>query len=339
MSTQNGEIGATQMTVADPETVAATTPDERLPARRVSVVIPAKNEAGNIGWVLEQLPDVVDEVVLVDGHSTDGTVEVARRVRPDIVVVQDGQPGKGAALRVGVRAATGEDIVMLDADGSMDPRELERFLVQLRAGNDLVKGSRFLPGAGTADMTPLRDLGNRCLLAIANVLFSCSNTDLCYGYAAFTREAFERLELTADGFEIEAQLFLRARRYGLRVREVASFEAPRREGNSNLNTFRDGWRVLRTILSERVPWRPLAPLEHVPAPAPAAVLAVPILAMIEATVVSAPAAAARGGRPPSRRAPGPRAQRTARRLSRSRARAPWPQPGGPAALPRGAFRE
>ena len=101
-------------------------------------------------------------------------------------------------------------------------------------------------------MTPLRDMGNRCLLLLANVLFGSSHTDLCYGYAAFRREAFQDLELTADGFEIEAQLFLRARRRGLRVTEVPSFEAPRREGNSNLNTFRDGWRVLRTIVGERL---------------------------------------------------------------------------------------
>jgi len=219
----------------------------------VTVVIPAKNEAGNIAWVLEQLPPLVDEVVLVDGHSTDGTVEVARSVRPDIIVVTDGRPGKGAALRAGVEAATGQDVVMLDADGSMDPRELERFLEALRDGHDLVKGSRFLPGAGTADMTVLRDFGNRALLALANVLFRTSHTDLCYGYAAFRREAFQRLELTADGFEIEAQLFLRARTCGLQVKEVPSFEAPRRLGNSNLNTFRDGWRVLRTILEERLP--------------------------------------------------------------------------------------
>jgi len=104
-------------------------------------------------------------------------------------------------------------------------------------------------------MTPLRDVGNRVLLGLANTLFRTAHTDLCYGYAAFRREAFHGLELTADGFEIEAQLFLRAHRRRLRVVEVASFEAPRRFGNSNLNTFRDGWRVLRTILSERVPDR------------------------------------------------------------------------------------
>jgi glycosyltransferase involved in cell wall biosynthesis len=224
----------------------------RQPAPRLTVVIPAKNEALNIGWVLGRLPTVVDEVVLVDGHSTDDTIAVARAIRPDIVVVTEACPGKGAALRAGVEAARGAEIVMIDADGSMDPLQLHDFIRALRDGNDVVKGSRFLPGGGTADMTVVRDLGHRCLLALANVLFGTSHTDLCYGYAAFRREAFLGLELASVGFEIETELFLRATRTGLRVTEVASFEAPRRAGNSNLNTFRDGWRVLRTMLNE---WR------------------------------------------------------------------------------------
>jgi len=253
-------------------------------SRRATAVIPAKNEAGNIGWVLEHLPTGIDEVVLVDGHSTDDTIAVARSVRPDIVVVVDGIPGKGAAIRTGVAAATGDDVVMLDADGSMDPREIERFLIQLRAGYDLVKGSRFLPSGGTADMTPLRDLGNRCLLLLANLLHGTAHTDLCYGFAAFRREAFARLGLTADGFEIEAQLFLRAHRRGLRVTEVPSFEAPRRFGNSNLNTFRDGWRVLRTIVRERM--LPAAPEpEQVAIDAAALVPVVQVAAALVAATV------------------------------------------------------
>jgi glycosyltransferase involved in cell wall biosynthesis len=222
------------------------------PRRRLSVVIPAKNEARNIGWVISRLPAIVDEVVLVDGHSTDGTIEVARALRPDVVVVQDDAPGKGAALRAGFAAATGDHIVMMDADGSMDPVEIPVLLAKLAEGNDLVKGSRFLGGGGSEDFSLLRKLGNRGLLLVANVLFGSSSSELCYGYAAFSRAAVLGLELTAVGFEVETQLFLRATRSGLRVAEVPSFEAARRSGVSNLHTFRDGWRVLVTIFAERV---------------------------------------------------------------------------------------
>jgi len=222
-----------------------------LPGRsRISVVIPARNEARNIAWVLENMPLDVDEIVLVDGRSTDRTIEVALAIWPDTVVVVDDAPGKGCAIRKGIETATGDFIVMLDADGSMDPREIARFVEPLREGHDLVRGSRFMPGGGTIDMSRLRHVGNHVLLLLTRILFGVSRSDLCYGYAAFRRSSIMALDLTATGFEIEAQLFLRAERAGLAVTEVPSFEAPRHAGTSNLHPFRDGWRVLRTILAE-----------------------------------------------------------------------------------------
>lgn len=234
--------------------IDASTSEDGAPAGRratISVVIPAKNEARNIGWVVERLPRSIDEVVLVDGRSTDDTVEVVRRLWPDVVVVHDDRPGKGAALRAGFAAASGDYVVMLDADGSMDPLEIHRFVAALQVGFDLAKGSRFKDEGGTADMSVLRAIGNWGLLGIANLLFRTSHSELCYGYMAFRREAILDLDLDADGFEIETQIVLRAIRNGLRVAEVPSFEAPRRSGTSNLHAFRDGRRVLRTILAER----------------------------------------------------------------------------------------
>ena len=224
---------------------------ERRPFR-VSVVIPTLNEARNIAWVLENMPLDVDEVVLVDGRSTDRTIEVALAVRPDTVVVLDDAPGKGCAIRKGIETATGDFIVMLDADGSMDPREISRFIQPLHDGHDLVRGSRFMPGGGSIDISRVRNVGNRSLLLLARFLYGVSRSDLCYGYAAFRRSRIMALGLTATGFEIEAQLFLRAERTGLSVAEVPSFEAPRRAGTSNLHAFRDGRRVLRTIIAERL---------------------------------------------------------------------------------------
>src|SRR5215210_6403764 len=118
---------------------------------RVSLVIPTLNEARNVAWVLERLPDCVDEVLLVDGRSTDDTIAVARSVMPDIRVIVEHRPGKGAALRAGFAAARGEYVVMIDADGSMNPAEIELFVEALEAGGELAKGSRFLSGGGTSD--------------------------------------------------------------------------------------------------------------------------------------------------------------------------------------------
>jgi glycosyltransferase involved in cell wall biosynthesis len=223
---------------------------------RVTIVIPAKDEARNVAWVLRRLPPGIDEVILVDGHSTDDTIAVARAVRPDVVVTTERGPGKGAAMRTGMDMASGEIIVTIDADGSMDPRELDRYVTAAR-DVDLVKGSRFAEEGGTEDMTGIRRLGNGVLLALVNLLYGAHLTDLCYGYCAVRRSALPALALRSDGFEIETEMTVRALRAGLRVGEVPSFELPRRYGASHLRAFFDGWRVLITLLAVRMrPRRP-----------------------------------------------------------------------------------
>jgi glycosyltransferase involved in cell wall biosynthesis len=218
----------------------------------VSVVIPAKNEAANLPYVLPRIPAWVGEVILVDGESTDGTVEVARRLRRDIRIVRQEGRGKGAALRSGFAAARGDIIVMLDADGSTDPAEIPLYVGALLAGADFVKGSRFLQGGGTSDMSFHRRLGNWGLLLGVRMLFGGSYSDLCYGYNAFWRRVLPALHLYGDGFEIETLMNVQALRAGLKVAEVPSFEADRIHGESNLRALPDGWRVLKTILRERL---------------------------------------------------------------------------------------
>lgn len=218
----------------------------------VSVVIPALNEEENIAWVLKRMPSIVDEVVLVDGHSSDRTVEVARSVRPDIVVATQRSRGKGDAVRVALATATSEFVVMIDADGSMEPSEIHRFVTPLMNGYDFVKGSRFLDGGGSTDLTALRKLGNQALVRMTNAMFLVRFTDLCYGFCSFRRDCLPALALTAHGFEIETELVVHAMKANLRIAEVPSMELPRRCGTSNLHTFRDGQRVLRTLIRERL---------------------------------------------------------------------------------------
>ncbi len=217
----------------------------------ISVVIPALNEAENLRHVLPLIPAGIHEVILVDGASTDGTADVARELRPDIRFVQQQGRGKGAALRSGFAAARGDIVVMLDADGSTDPREIPAFVEALLNGADFVKGSRFLPGGGTADMEMYRKLGNMAFVYSVRLLFGGRYTDLCYGYNAFWRRVLPQLQLDGDGFEIETMMNVRALKAGLVVAEVPSFESHRIHGESNLRTIPDGLRVLRTIVRER----------------------------------------------------------------------------------------
>ncbi|WP_446222398.1 glycosyltransferase family 2 protein [Nocardia sp. IBHARD005] len=234
----------------DPDSRSAPSPDQwssSPPKTAVSLVIPARNEARNIAWVLEQIPDSITEIILVDG-STDATLITARSSRPDIKVVPQQGIGKGCALRAGFLAATGDVIVMMDADGSMSPQEISHYVHFLENGYDFVKGSRFIGGGGSLDITRIRRWGNRFLLMVFNAIYHTRLTDLCYGYCAFHRRYLEHLNLCATGFEIEAEMTVRAMQAGLRIAEVPSLELPRRAGQSNLRAIHDGTRVLRTVV-------------------------------------------------------------------------------------------
>ena len=224
----------------------------------VTVVIPTLNEARNLPHVLPRIPDDVDEVILVDGRSIDGTVRLATELMPSIRIVEEKRPGKGAALMAGFRAARGDIIVTLDADGSADPAEIPAFVGLLVAGADFAKGSRFIQGGGTTDMELLRKAGNWGLRTLVRAGFGGQYSDLCYGYNAFWKErVLPVIQGSADGFEIETLMNVRVLEAGLRIAEVPSYEAPRIHGVSNLRTWRDGGRVLRTIVRE---WaRPKAP--------------------------------------------------------------------------------
>jgi glycosyltransferase involved in cell wall biosynthesis len=236
-----------------------------MPWPRVSVVIPALNEARNLPHVFTGIPHNVHEVILVDGHSIDDTVAVARELRPDVRVVTQTRKGKGNALACGFAAATGDVIAMIDADGSADPGEIPRFVKALLHGADFAKGTRSGDGGGSADLTRVRTTGNRVLSALFNICYRTRFSDLCYGYNVFWRRHLSVLSLDVttpppdggdgklwgDGFEIETLIHIRVAKSGLKVTEVPSFEHSRIHGVSNLSTFSDGLRVLRTILAER----------------------------------------------------------------------------------------
>lgn len=233
-------------------------------AATVGVVVPCLNEERNLPHVLSRLPEGLHEVILVDGGSVDRSVEVARELLPSIIVLTQTRKGKGNALACGFAASTSDIVVMIDADGSTDPGEIGRFVQPLLEGADFAKGSRFLAGGDSHDITRLRRLGNNVLCAIVNRLFRTAFSDLCYGYNAFWRWTLPYMDLPktdaapaagekylwGDGFEVETLINVRVAAARLNVAEVPSIEAARLHGVSNLNAFRDGRRVLYTILRE-----------------------------------------------------------------------------------------
>lgn len=218
----------------------------------VEVIIPTKNEVGVIEEVLEGVKEYADRIVVVDGHSEDGTLEMAKTNGVE-VFTQKGA-GKGAALRQAFGDAKGDIVIIIDADGSMSPREIPLFLDAIGSGADLAKGSRFFNGGHSEDMTVTRKIGNLFFLFLVNLFWGANYTDLCYGFKAFTRESIERLRshLNSAEFDIETEICIKSKKLGLKVVEVPSVELKRVHGDSKLNTMLDGARILKRILKELV---------------------------------------------------------------------------------------
>lgn len=223
----------------------------RLPdAPRVSVLICALNEEESIPHVLPKIPAWVDEVLVVDGGSTDQTVEVARKLRPGIRILHQARKGKGDAIKFGVRESGGDIIVTLDADGETDPHEIERFVDPLLRGFDFVKGSRLMHGR-PAKMPFHRWVGNKVLTWTYNILHGTKYTDVCSGYSAFWKRAFLKLDLTLDSFEMEQEALVKAARLGLKVSEVFHYDMGRIGGVSKTKDIRQGFIDWWIIIRER----------------------------------------------------------------------------------------
>jgi len=225
----------------------------------VSIVLPTLNEEESIVQALTALNETLQDpcIVVVDGNSADRTAELAKSLGAH-VISQTGK-GKGDALRQAFNssqlASRGSNIIVItDADCSMPPTEIPMLVKAVREGADLAKGSRFLAEGKSEDITLIRRIGNRFFLWIVNNFWGTKYTDLCYGFMAFRKEALEKLtpDLRSEGFEVETEICIKAKKLGLKVAEIPSIELRRLYGRSRLNTFEAGSRIMQTILREAI---------------------------------------------------------------------------------------
>jgi glycosyltransferase involved in cell wall biosynthesis len=222
---------------------------------KVSVVIPAKNEETTLGRVLDDLYTVIRElsgyeveVICVDDHSTDATAAIARSFGAR-VIANVGKSGKGFALRAGFKEATGEILVMMDADYSHRADDLPLFLQAHRDGVGLVIGSRVF--GGSEEYTHIRALGNVFLSATLGLCTGRYLSDALNGYKAFRRDIFTDFQYTSKAFEIEIEIIANTLRKGYRIVEVSSHELARAGGQAKSKVVRHGTRFLLRILLER----------------------------------------------------------------------------------------
>lgn len=217
---------------------------------KVSLLIPTRNEEGCIGRVLAEVPrDVVDEIVIVDGHSTDKTVEEvkANLLPQDKLVMQTGK-GYGGAFIEAFDVATGDVLIFMDADGSHNPANIPAILAKVREGGEYVMASRYMRGGHSYDDTIIRWIGNRVFTWMTNMLHGTNVTDSLYLFTAITKEGLNKLTLTSPGFEFCTEIVVKAHRAGLKFAEVPATERARFAGKTKVNAFWHGLKILRMIL-------------------------------------------------------------------------------------------
>ena len=218
---------------------------------KVTVLICTLNEEENLAHQLLRIPAWVDEVLFVDGHSTDDTVSTAEKLRPDALILLQPGRGKGDALKLGIERASGDIIVTLDADGTTDPQDMPRFVEPLLRGYDFVKGSRFALSR-PMDKPRHRIAGNRIIVTLYNILFRANYTDLCSGYNAFWKRAIARVDLSGWTNQEEPLLNARVHKAGLSVIEIGHHDKGRMGGETKQPSLRQGTGAVRTVIRERL---------------------------------------------------------------------------------------
>jgi len=214
---------------------------------KVSVIIPTLNEVENIEKVLREIPkDRVDEILVIDGHSTDGTVELVKKLGYPLIF----QPSKGfgEAFSTGVKEAKSDVIVFINADNSHDPADIPKLLAKIEEGYDMVMASRYSPGAGSDDDTLLHYIGNKIFTFLSNKIHKANFSDILYFFLAIRREVFDKVKTSSSGFEYCIELPIKVHKAGFKIAQIPSFERKRSGGQAKVNAFSVGLKILLAIL-------------------------------------------------------------------------------------------
>ncbi|MBS3063613.1 MAG: glycosyltransferase family 2 protein [Candidatus Diapherotrites archaeon] len=219
---------------------------------KVSLILPCLNEALTIGDCIQRAKEafqankIEGEIIVVDGCSTDGSDKIAEKLGAR--VIRDKHRGYGLAHKIGVEAAKGQWIVKADSDGTYDLADLPKFVEALASGYEYVVGNRFKGGIALGAMPFLHQfIGNPLLTFMQNTMFKTSLGDAHCGFRAFTRKAFNRMNLKARGWEFATEMGIKAAKLGLKTCEIPVHYLPRKVP-SKLSTFGAGWRNIRFLL-------------------------------------------------------------------------------------------
>lgn len=219
---------------------------------KATLVILTFNEIEGIRALYDKLPlDKIDEVFVVDGGSTDGTIEFLDG--KGLKIIPQDIRGRGEAFRIGIREAKNENVVFFSPDGNEDSNDILKLLNGLDEGYDMVIASRFMRGSRSDDSDipfPLRGIGNKVFTLVVNILWGGKLTDSINGFRAIKKSKFKRINPDAPGFAIEFQMSIRALKFKYKIKEIPTYEGDRIGGKSTAHTIPTGWLLTKIILRE-----------------------------------------------------------------------------------------
>jgi len=226
--------------------------------QRITVVILARNEERTIGRIVREVAPYAGEVLVMDGNSSDRTEAEAQAA--GAVVRKDPGKGKGSAVRASFALARGEIVVLMDADGSHDPRDIPRLAAPIEADQaDLVVGSRFAGGSDELALNVpqlIRTIGNISMNIAINKRFGVALTDTLNGFKAVRKSMAVQLPLKENRHTIEQELAIQALRHGYRVINVATHEYAREFGGSTIHIWSEWpifvWCLFTNLIQPRV---------------------------------------------------------------------------------------
>jgi len=206
--------------------------------KKISIVIAAKNEGGGLEQIIKSVRPYSDDVIIIDGHSTDNTKDIARKYK--IAYYLDHKKGRGDALKLSLEKVKTDVILFFDADGSHEADDIPKFVEPILKNNaDLVIGSRKTGGSFDAAITisaMLRSFGSDLLVYLLNRRFNTNFTDIIYSFRAIRKSTALSLSLQADRFEIEQEMVIFGVKKGIRILEIPSREKARGWGETKLKT-------------------------------------------------------------------------------------------------------
>lgn len=219
---------------------------------KISIVVPTKNEGVGLGKFLESLLPYGEDILVVDGHSTDNTREIVKKY-PQVRFLMDNGRGKGDGIRVGIKAAKKDIVVFIDADGSHEPADIPKLVKPILDGeSDMVIASRAKGGSDEFKMdleNLIRQVGSDFATTIINYRWRTNLTDIQNGFRAVKRSTIQGLPLVANDFDIEEEMVMKTLKQGYKISEIGSHEYSRQWGSSKLQTSK-AWKFLYRLFIE-----------------------------------------------------------------------------------------